>query len=533
MVDQIADLLESITPGPMGPMSPAGETADRAVAQWVGTASTLTRKALDRWRPAWSVIDHGADPTGRVDVSAVCATMVQDGAIGLFFPPGVYRLDHPIVTGSASVWCADGARIEAGADMECMLDLTGDSERHMEVRGGYWHGHYRVGSVIRSTVSNSLSVRDMFIRGGSDWQLDLSGAHGAVVSGVRIDGEYNDVGGLRTHYDSQFTHVTIHGCATGIDTQGMNMFSNVYIWGGQHQSNRRTVGFRLASGSTLIGSDLYVDGCQSGFQEAEGQYNSTIKISSLTTYAEPADVDETIPLTLFDLQPGTRLDVHGANYAANRAIRWSNGNDLDVGHWGHPFEFKTDIGRHIYDDWEHWAGFKNLDLAGIWVKPSLLQPFTLKEGQAVYICHTNLANNEDISVRSVHGDTIYRHIHAADGVYERSRDDNSNATVTLWKTPSSDGKEADLWLLNEHGDKPLWNYAVMIQLEYGYYGQGHIDMHPQVRDGVPDGSVRITRMKTDQPATIAETTMTDSIGGGRSLQALKTPGTPMDWGLAA
>jgi hypothetical protein len=436
--------------------------------------------------PKTNVLYYGIDNTGETDISEQIVNLSKN-VTGLYFPDGKYLINNTI-TINCSLTASPGAFFFTNTNIDTMLVVHGNESRHIVIQGGFWDGANKTNTIIKSDVGNDLVIRSVELVRAADTHLDLSEAHAAFVNDVKIDGFYKNVTGIKTNYDSQFSNMRIFGCATEIKTQGTNMFSNVYLWGGGNQANRKTVGFSLAPGSNVIFSNLYLDSLQNGFY-AESSGKNIIKGSALNVYAEPADLDPSIQSILFNLNTNDILDISSPLYKSNRAMIFSS-NVLDSGHFGDANSFFSDFAIDKFSDFNHYFSAKNTDILSKWIKPYTAL-YTLPSQQAVKVATLTGDIDETINVRSIYGDIKFIGVNAKMNIYSYGNKTNINSHASLWKVVQSDGKTSDIYLKNDStADKTNWGYAVMLSEVFQFGGDSYINMRP-IPQTLPGGAIQI------------------------------------------
>lgn len=123
MVDQIVDLIESVMPGPRGPVGPRGPLnpdtapADEAVADWITGGGTKTSTALGVWLDRLRPQDRGyvdirimgcRTDEGYDNAPLINGWLDEHPGDGVYVPEGMWPISSTVRTGVSSIIC-DGA----------------------------------------------------------------------------------------------------------------------------------------------------------------------------------------------------------------------------------------------------------------------------------------------------------------------------------------------------------------------------------------------------------------------------------------
>lgn len=257
-------------------------TANNAAEAAQNTANSNTTAINDinkSLKKSWNAVHLGVDNTGTSDAAAKINEILNTaGCPGLYFPQGHYRIGAPITCKEyQSITADNGAWFEASTTIDHLVkinDGTWEDNNGVvtSISGGIWDGAGKAANGIvvagdgnRNYVSN-LSV----IRCTGTHISDTT--HAIVINDVLVDGR-GIIGstGVKLTYDCQIANAKILRCTTGIKAQGLNQFTNVYIWGGpgSFQASTQTIGVDYGSnGGTMQVSNVYLDCCQRGINSS-------------------------------------------------------------------------------------------------------------------------------------------------------------------------------------------------------------------------------------------------------------------------
>lgn len=490
MTDQIVDRRQVFLPGPEGPQGKQGEQGlpgvnavdnDTAVAGYVQAGRSETRAALDRLRPAaGNAVYLGLDPTGREDISAKLNAIVASGAYNtVTFPSGVYKVSAPIRLHDVSLDAAPGARFVADAAMESMIVLTSSSDYMglpLFLRGGIYDANLKADRAIRVSVDNKVNVSGVTAMNALKVVCDFSNAHGLLAQNITIRGGDRDVTGMKTHYDSQYDFMRIYGCGTAIDTIGSNFFSNIYIWGGIGQANRRTVGFSSTGPMQIYGNSFYLDSVVTGFKSPEASF---ISVGSMFWYSNGADLPDNADPYIYELPKVSTVmtpDIRATgtiDFHFNRA----SSSSCPVGKFG--LNYQDSFNSH------ELLGSKNYDNQGRFVELGSFR--ALAAGEAVKLLHTD--GPIRFSVQTTSLSVICRG--RVDGSQMHDYEYKLGAGSFYW-VKSTGG--ADLYFANDGASGFSFGMTMMGKFDGVNYGDSHFSDPATVASVVrlPASAVKMT-----------------------------------------
>ena len=293
------------------------QTNKTAIALKADSATTYSKTETDdrieTIRPVSNVLDYGVKNDGQTDVTNLLNSILSTGNNNLFFPDGVYAISNTLnVPNGSRITLSSGAIIRAITDMGTMIALSRVIESTVStVIGGKGqidgNGHASNGIVGTGTTINIDGIQISNCKGIA---LDLSDAHAAIVNNIVIIGNGSETVapttiGIKTNYDSQFSNIRMWRVLKMFETQGMNLYTNIYGWSGGAYNG--SVGFDNYGNNEIDirGENIYVD-C----------FLTAIHSSSFAHIS----IDNFIPMfnnptgstgTIYDVTIGSIIDIRG------------------------------------------------------------------------------------------------------------------------------------------------------------------------------------------------------------------------------
>jgi hypothetical protein len=294
MTDQIIDRKQVFLPGPIGETGPAGPVnpdsvpTDQAIAEWIGSESTLTHAAITK--RLYSIDPSLLDRTGIVDMAPVLNAILtaSAGQGGCVIPPGVYALASSLViptdTPVPFALIAHGARFVAIAQMDALVvnggaALGGPCHNGNSITGGVYDANWLAGYCIWD-LSNNGGTRisgfvvshatKSYMRIGDDSDTYGHSLNTLVCDAKMFgDGDYSDKYTPQGVYgdasDFKLDSIDIFDARIGVNSNGFFVGSNLHVYSKGRIPGPR-VAFSAQAGAML--SNVYPDWCDIGVREA-------------------------------------------------------------------------------------------------------------------------------------------------------------------------------------------------------------------------------------------------------------------------
>lgn len=266
-------------------------TLDSTILDELGVSTVQDATALKK--NLHNAVLLGIDNTGSKDVGADINALYNEYDV-IYFPAGTYKIDTLVtLVGKSIVGDAEGTVFTTSKPTP-MFNLRNDDKNQVSITDCVFDGNW----VCKTPITGNCGythITNCVFRYFTDTQLDLSQQHAARVSNVYLLGDRNNTGGhittgLKTNYDSQFDNIRIWETNVGIDTTGLDFFTNIYMFSGtssdRPEEDLQTSGFKLrAQRPKIRGASIYIDGYYAAFDgyrpDVDNYYNLDMSINSL------------------------------------------------------------------------------------------------------------------------------------------------------------------------------------------------------------------------------------------------------------
>lgn len=304
-----------------------------------------------------NVVSMGVDNTGYKNVADDIQSIVSSGSYGIYFPAGVYLLEHPIEFPYNSnypyaVELNANAHIVANEKMDAMfkmgeVEVVPDSLPYSpqnkypelyELKGGQFHGNLKAGTAIQTSEHiKGYKISQVTMDGCLDSYIHLkqsteSFSHDALISDVRIgyvradeDASKNATGILADGGDWQLSNVYIANCKKGVNSAGLVTISNIHLFNGYDATG--DIALQVPGG--IMGSEIYIDSYHTGISTVmdDGVYSGTFLQISDLFYYEYTNHDISIPVHVIDTINDTSININGVTSEFSSA-RGSDGSQV-------------------------------------------------------------------------------------------------------------------------------------------------------------------------------------------------------------
>ncbi|MDX3785452.1 BppU family phage baseplate upper protein [Lactiplantibacillus plantarum] len=288
-----------------------------------------------------NVVSMGVDNTGSKNVADDIQTIVNSGTYGIYFPAGIYLLDHSIefpygTNYPYSIELNANAHIVATSDMDVMFKI-GESEvapdslpytpqnkypELYEVKGGQFHGNLNAKTAVQTSENiKGYKISEMTMDGCLDSYIHLkqsteSFSHDALISDLRIgyvradeDASKNAIGIQADGGDWQLNNVYIANCKKAVKSAGLVTISNIHVFNGYDANG--DIAFQVPGG--IMGSEIYIDSYHTGISTLmdSGKYSGTSIMISDLFYYEYTNHDTSSPVHVIDTISDTSINING------------------------------------------------------------------------------------------------------------------------------------------------------------------------------------------------------------------------------
>lgn len=433
---------------------------DAAVSTLIGDGASKTQSALYKALPRTDAVQLGVDNTNVKDAGAqINDIMSKPGhPNALYFPPGNYRIVTPI---KANGWIIDASpaanfNVDSGIAIDCIVEVTNAGAGN-RIFGGRWNANKSARSCVKSAVNNTLYIRGGTFTGATETCLDLAGGHGEVVTDVAVYGGETDTTAIAGTFDAQYSGIRIWQCGVGLRLKsGPSTVTNFYVWGGDKQSDRHTVGIK-GDGARVFASTVYLDTCASGFQMQTG----SIKCSGLYVACSNAAMPSGVTPTVLDITSQVAVNIKSAQFTASTGRTCKVSASTFNGYLD-----SQNIDWDRYTDWPHYLNSRNKYLAGSWYYAAT--DVKIPKGQAIPVLtiDNGIAATCLFDLRNSYGEYYWkecRFIPGNETVHTYAADSIIGTWLTVQLDTSSE-TTTRVWVANSAGTGD-WNGNIYVKFD--------------------------------------------------------------------